>query len=190
MSTLRGFAPWIVYAVVSSVGWQWGALAALIVTIASLIVDRRQGVALDAQILGLSSLAFFVALTAFAFADPASPVKNFDGPLSFGFLALVAITSLLIRRPLTLGLARDRVTAEIADGPQFVHINMTITGLLAAAFTVSAVAGTITTAAHAGAFESIAPQVIAFVVPVYLIRRYIARVRRANPESAATTSTI
>jgi hypothetical protein len=45
---------------------------------------------------------------------------------------------------------------------------------------VNAAAGFITSALHANGFESIVPQVIAFVIPVHLIRRYTARIRRAN----------
>jgi hypothetical protein len=83
MGVVIGFAPWIVYAVVSGVGagWQWAGLAALTVSIASLLRDRLRGVTLDAQVLDLSSLAFFVALTIFAFINPTSPIQNIHTPL-------------------------------------------------------------------------------------------------------------
>lgn len=44
MSYLRGFIPWIVFAAVSGVGWQWGAAAALAVGLRLLIQDRKQGI--------------------------------------------------------------------------------------------------------------------------------------------------
>jgi hypothetical protein len=64
---------------------------------------------------------------------------------------------------------------------------MVITSLLAAAFTFSAVAGGITMALNAGLIESIVPQIFAIIVPLILIRRYIARARRAAVNSPDTT---
>jgi hypothetical protein len=177
MSYLRGFAPWIVYAVVSAIGWQWGALAALAVGIASLLVDRRGGVTLDAQFLDLGSILFFAGLTALAFADPTSPLRNYDGALSSGWLALLAITSMLAGHPFTEGIARRRVTEEVAANPHFRHINMVITSFWTGGFLFGTIAGVITSALDAGTMLDILRQVIAFAGPLYLTNRYVARVR-------------
>lgn len=185
MSYLRGFAPWIVYSVVSVIGWQWGALAALAVSVASLIADRRKGFALDAQILDLGSLGYFAVLATIAFADPTSPLHNFDGPLSSAWLALIAITSLLIRRPFTLGIARRRVTPEIAANPAFARLNMVITSFWVGGFVFQAVAGVVAVEMNAGTVVDIARQVIGFAVPMLLTQRYVARVR-ARRAAAAT----
>ena len=42
MMYVRTFLPWIVYGVVPSGSWQWGALAALVIAIASIVVQTRQ----------------------------------------------------------------------------------------------------------------------------------------------------
>ncbi|HEX3780036.1 MAG TPA: hypothetical protein VHX38_10220 [Pseudonocardiaceae bacterium] len=184
MSYVRGFAPWIVYALVSVIGWQWGALAALLVSIASLIADHRKGVAIDAQILDFGSLIYFVGLTAFSFADTHLPVQHFDGPLSSAWLALIAVISLLVRKPFTLGIARRRVSAELAADPRFVHTNMVITGIWTSAFAASAMVGVVVDLLNAGTMVDIARQVLGLLVPIYLTQRYVARLRAA---AAATT---
>lgn len=184
MSFLRGFAPWIVYSLVSVVGWQWGALAALVVSVVSLIADRRKGLALDAQILDLGSLGYFAVLATIAFVDPTSPLHHFDGPLSSAWLALIAITSLLIRRPFTLGIARRRVTPEIAASAPFARLNMVITSFWASAFVFQAVVGVVVVLANAGTVVDIARQVIGFTVPMLLTNRYVARVRARQTATA------
>src|SRR3954452_14386048 len=70
MMYVRTFLPWIVYGVVPSGSWQWGALAALVVAIASIVVQTRAGRGADAVIIEIGSAVFFAALTVIAFADP------------------------------------------------------------------------------------------------------------------------
>jgi p-aminobenzoyl-glutamate transporter AbgT len=151
-----------------------------------LLADRRKGTTLDAQLLDLGSIVFFTGLTALTFTDPTSPIQHFDGPLSSAWLALIAIVSLLVRRPFTQGIARHRVTAEIAATPQFAHLNTVITSFWAGGFVFGAVAGTIASVLDAGTMMDVARQVIAFAVPMYLTHRYVARVRRDTTATAAT----
>lgn len=184
MSYLRGFAPWIVYAVLSVLGWQWGALAALAVGIVSFVADRRGGVTLDAQFLDIGSIIYFVGLTGLAFADPTSPIQHFDGPLSSVWLALIAIVSMLLRHPFTEGIARRRVSAEVAENPRFLHVNMVVTSFWACGFIFGAIAGTIASALDAGTMVDIARQVIAFAIPLYLTNRYVAGLRRRQSADA------
>lgn len=186
MSYLRGFAPWIVYAVVSVVGWQWGALAALAVGAASFLVDRRAGVTLDAQFLDLGSIVFFAGLAALAFADPHSPIQNYDGALSSGWLTLLAVVSMAVGHPFTEGIARRRVTADIAADPRFRRTNMVITGFWVGGFLFGAVTGTIAAALDAGTMVDILRQVLAFAIPLYLTNRYVARRAAARAAETAT----
>lgn len=106
MSYLRSFIPWIAFAALSTVGWQWGALAGLIIGVSLVMRDRRTGVAADALILEASAIAYFTVLTVVAFALPHSPLEHYDGALSFACLALTALATLAVRRPFTLGIAR------------------------------------------------------------------------------------
>jgi hypothetical protein len=177
MNYLRGFAPWIVYAVVSVIGWQWGASAALVVGIASLVADRRNGIKLDAQFLDIGSIVFFFGLTVLAFADPNSALQHYDGALSSGWLALLAIVSMAVGHPFTEGIARRQVTAEIATRPLFHHTNMVITSFWTGGFVFGAVSGAIAAALGAGTMVDVVRQVLAFAVPLYLTNRYVARIR-------------
>ncbi|MDK9498695.1 hypothetical protein QEZ40_003890 [Streptomyces katrae] len=106
MSYVRTFLPWIVFAVVPSAQWQWGALAALAAAVALVVRQRREGAGFDALIIEAGSAAFFAVLAAIAFADPASAVHGYSAALSSATLALVAGGSLLIGRPFTLGIAK------------------------------------------------------------------------------------
>lgn len=74
MNYLRGFAPWIAFAFafVSMLGWQWGALAGLVLGGWLLVQYRREGVAVDALILDASTVLFFAALTAWPSPAPAA----------------------------------------------------------------------------------------------------------------------
>ncbi|MDF3293071.1 hypothetical protein [Streptomyces silvisoli] len=177
MSYVRGFAPWIVYALLSAIGWQWGALAALVVAVVSLIADRRKGVALDAQILDFGSLAYFAGLTAFSFADTSSPIQHFDGPLASAWLALIAVISLLVRRPFTQGIARRKVSVELAADPRFVHTNMVITSIWTTAFAASAMVGIAADILNTGTMVDIARQVLGLAIPMYFTHRYVTRIR-------------
>ena len=172
MSYLRGFIPWIVFAAVSGVGWQWGAAAALAVGLRLLIQDRKQGIPADSLILEISSLGYFVVLTAVAFAFPHSPVHHYSGACSFGWLAVTAWTTLAVRRPFTLGIAKRQAPEEFWHTPVFLRINTVLTSVWATSFAVTAVAIAACVAGHANSMAPIACQVIGFLAPAVFTNRY------------------
>ncbi|MEU3713177.1 hypothetical protein [Streptomyces catenulae] len=57
MQYLRGFLPWLAFGFVSSVGWQWGALAGLVLAAALLLTDRTAGWALSFTLTALAQAA-------------------------------------------------------------------------------------------------------------------------------------
>ncbi|MGW1072363.1 hypothetical protein [Streptomyces sp. NPDC002537] len=177
MNYLRGFVPWIAFAVVSSVGWQWGAVTGLVVGAALLVKDRKAGATGESQILERSTVAFFAALTVLAFAVPDSGLRNFAGPMSLGWLALTAWATLIIGRPFTLGIAKRQTPPEIWDSPVFRSVNVVLTTVWAGAFTATAVALTAVHAAGLGSGVSIPVQVAGFVLPAVFTARYPERVR-------------
>ncbi|MTD53767.1 hypothetical protein [Amycolatopsis pithecellobii] len=186
MSYLRGFAPWIAFSLVSSFGWQWAALVALGISGASLVINRRAGTKLDGQILDIGMITYFAALTALAFAAPHSPLQSYDTPISTAWLGLIALTSLAIGQPFTLGIARRRVAPEVANSPQFRHINMVITAIWTISFIFISAAGFACVALHGGIVAQIAYQVVGFGLPAYFTRRYTARIRNrraAQPDA-------
>ncbi|WP_313879551.1 hypothetical protein [Streptomyces silvisoli] len=169
---LRGFIPWIAFAAISTVGWQWGALAALVSGVWLLAKDRRSGVAADALILETSTVAYFAAMTAFAFAVPHSPVRTYAGALSLGWLAATAWSTLAVRRPFTLGIARRSTPQEVWQTPQFLRVNMVITTAWATGFALTAAAVAACDAAHTGPLATTVCQVVGFVAPAVFTNRY------------------
>lgn len=172
---LRTFAPWIVYAVVPSAQWQWGALAALVVTLVVLAGQFRAGRGLDALIIEIGSGLFFAALTIAAFAAPHSGLHPWAPALANGALALIAAISLLIRRPFTLGIAKIDTPREFWDQPIFIRTNTVITSVWTASFAISAVA--LAFAVHSGTALRSTLQVAGFVVPMVFTIRYVAHVK-------------
>ena len=174
MTFLWGFLPWIAYGVVSALGWQWAAATALIIALAKLVRDRG-----SAQVLDIGTVVYFAALTVLAFAAPDSPLQQHDGSLSSAWLALIAWTSLAVRRPFTLGIARQRTAPELWDTPVFVRTNTVITLVWTIAFTVAAVAGFVAESTHAGLAVNVVIRVLGFGVPMWFTHRYAAKVRQA-----------
>lgn len=180
MSYVRGFLPWIVLAIASSTtGWQWGALAALAVTVVLLVQDRRAGREVGA--LELGGAVYFVALAVLAFVAPHSPLEAYDGALSSAWLAVIAGIGLATGRPFTLTIARRSVDEETARHPMFLHVNTVITAVWAASFAGTAVLGAICVAMTEPEPLRIAVQALGFALPMVFTRAYVARIgaRRA-----------
>ncbi|MEU0782956.1 hypothetical protein ABZ341_15395 [Streptomyces sp. NPDC006173] len=175
MSYVRTFLPWIVFAVVPSAQWQWGALAALLVAVAVIAQQRKAGVGFDALIMETGSAAFFAVLALVAFADPHSAAHAYSAALASVSLALIAGVSLLIGKPFTLGIAKRTTPPEVWNLKPFIRVNVVITAVWTAAFAVTAAA--LAALAHTGQGHSTTAtlvQVLGFVVPVLFTVRYVA----------------
>ncbi|GLY39100.1 hypothetical protein Amsp01_051240 [Amycolatopsis sp. NBRC 101858] len=186
MNYLKSFLPWIAFAVVATqFDWRWSGLTGLVISAALLVLARREGRQNDALIIEWSALAFFALLTATAFAFPASPLKTYTGALTDAWLALTAWGSLAIGKPFTLGIARTMTPPELWGNPVFKRVNVVITLVWAASFTVTGLAGIalLNFAPHATA-ALITLKVLGFAVPVAFTIRY-PRIVRARAEKAA-----
>jgi hypothetical protein len=181
VSYLRTFAPWIVYAVIPGAHWQWGALAALAVSVAVVAEQTRSGRPMRAQILEIGSAVFFTVLTVVAFVAPDSGVHPYAPALSAGALALIAGTSLLIGKPFTLGIAKQTTPPEFWDQPMFLRANVVLSSVWTASFVIGCAA---TAAAHAAPAARTAVQVAVFAAPLIFTLRYVARVRARVAELA------
>ncbi|MGK5728977.1 hypothetical protein [Streptomyces sp. URMC 124] len=177
MNYVRGFIPWIAFAVVSSAGWQWGAVAGLVAGAGLLVKERKAGAAVDSLILEASTVCFFAALTAWAFAAPHSGLQHFGGALSLGWLALTAWATLAVGRPFTTGIAKTQAPREVWDTPVFRRINVVITSAWALAFTLTAAALAAVSAAGLGSSVSVPVQIAGFALPALFTARYPERVR-------------
>jgi hypothetical protein len=178
VSYVRGFAPWLCYAVLSAFDWRLGLSAAALVALILLVTQLRGGTGLD--ILGTATTVFFVVMAVVSIADPTSALNNWTTALSNGVLAAVALTSLIVRRPFTLSISRAQVPERFWRTPRFLHVNMVITGIWAAAFTASAIASALIIAfAHAATIPLVTVQIVAFVIPLVAGTRYANRAKGA-----------
>ncbi|MET7474194.1 hypothetical protein ABZT17_07490 [Streptomyces sp. NPDC005648] len=183
MNYVRGFAPWLCYAALSPVDWRLGtgvaALAALLLLAAQL---RARGV----ELLSAATCVFFVVMAAIALTDPASGLKHWIGALANGTLAATALASLAVRRPFTLAFARAEVPREFWNAPRFIRVNMVLTTIWAAGFTLGALAcAYVVHYDHSATVPLVTAQVLAFVVPFVLGGRYAERARAAAAQALA-----
>jgi hypothetical protein len=138
MESLLSFSPWIAYGALSAAAsWRVGVIAAALVqaALAAALARRRQ---LD--VLEVGTLAFFASMSVLALAAPHSSIHRWLAAISAGALAAIAITSLLVRRPFTLAIARRTTPEALWEHAEFLRINRFITAVWASAFTASAVA--------------------------------------------------
>lgn len=189
MNYLRGFVPWIAFAIVSGFSWQWAAVIGLVGSVVLLVQAGAKKVPLDSQILEISTLVYFGALTGLAFSQPDSVLHNYTGAMSMGWLALTAFGGLAIRRPFTLGIAKLQTPKEFWETPVFKRINYVITSAWAIAFLVTAIVLAVLDVAHASEVVSIVVQVAGFVVPALFTRSYPERVRARYADRIATVPT-
>ncbi|MFF7748660.1 hypothetical protein ACFZCP_05260 [Streptomyces sp. NPDC007971] len=178
MSYLRTFLPWIVFAVIPAGQWQWGALAALVISVGIIAREKRSGAGFDALIIETGSAAFFAVLAAVAFADPHSGVHTYSAALSSGALAVVAGVSLAVRRPFTLGIAKRTTPREYWNLKPFIRVNTVITAVWTAAFVLTAaVLAVLAHSGHAHSTPATVVQIAGFAVPMVFTVRYVARVQ-------------
>lgn len=179
MNYLRGFLPWLVFAVVSSFDWRWAALIALVLSAGLLVTDRRAGVKLDAQILDIGSIVFFVVLTVVAFAYPHSVLQQYDNSVSGGWLALIAWFTLAVRKPFTTGFARRQTPPEVWETPGFKHTNTVLTLGWTIALTFNAVCAFIGDALNTPMLFNVAYLIVGYGSAIWFTRTYVAKVRAA-----------
>lgn len=183
MSYIRAFAPWIVFNILPSSSWQWAALIALAISITGIARQTSSGQPLGEQILELGSAAYFAALAALAFADPHSTLNLYTAALASGALSLIAAASLALRKPFTLGIAKQRTPREAWDHPLFIRANMVITAVWTGSFVVGCIV--LALLAHSSTTAQSAVQIIAFATPLLFTVRYAATARaRREAETA------
>ncbi|MFE5737483.1 hypothetical protein [Streptomyces celluloflavus] len=177
MNYLRSFIPWLVYAGVSSAGWQWGALAGLVLAVVLLAADRAAGLSLESRVLEYGTIVFFAALTALAFARPDSGLQAYGSALSVGWLALIAWLSVAVRRPFTMAIARRMAPPEVWETPLFRRINTVLTAVWALSFTLTAIAQAIVSAQDLSLIFSVLVQAAGFILPIRFTAAYPERAR-------------
>lgn len=183
MSYLRSFAPWILYAVLSSFDWRVGTGAAAIAAVALVIDERRHD---DFELLTMATCGFFVVMAVIALAAPHSGLHHWMHALSAGVLAVIAFGSLAARQPFTLPIAKRSTPEEYWNTPRFLHINDVITAAWAVCFAASAIVCALIVHSSPNATTPLTiTQIAGFVVPAVFTKRYSDRQRAAASGAAA-----
>ena len=189
LRTLRGFLPWIAFAVVNALAdWRVGAIVAIALSVLLLVDNRRTGHGVDEAVIELSAALFFVAIALIAFADPKAALQHHTGALAAAWLAVTAWGSIAIRKPFTLGIARRSVPEQFWHNPLFLRANMVIASVWAGSFTASAIIQVIigATVTNPGTANTVV-QVACYVLPAVFTVRYQAARRRAATANRATS---
>ncbi|MFT4201715.1 hypothetical protein [Gordonia sp. (in: high G+C Gram-positive bacteria)] len=187
MAIVRGFIPWIVYAVIAGVNdtsWKWGAVAAVVVGVALILDNRRRGVAPDAQILEISAVVFFVVVAVIGFVVRSSDFHEYDSVFAFAWLASTAWASLGLGKPFTEGIAKQEVPREYWGTEKFKRVNQVITTAWALAFTITAVALWVVYDRNLGDTADAIVQAVGFIIPISFTKWYRSRATDADEAQA------
>lgn len=164
MSYVMGFAPWIIWAVLTGTNWRVGLCAAAFASLALVVQARHRH---DLDLLTAVTFVFFAVMAVIALADLHSGLHYWTTALSAGALAVIAWVSLAVRRPFTLSIAKKQVPEEAWGHPLFLRTNDVITAVWAGAFTLSCLACALIVAANRkDSLALIVAQVLGFAVPM------------------------
>lgn len=140
---IMGFAPWILFSIIEGPG-RFDIAAGVALGAALLVLVAGLAVGVSAKLLDLAAIAFFVALLGVGLAfghDTHEWLERWAGEISNTMIVLVALVSVLVRRPFTLQYARESTDREYWDNPLFLHINYVLTWVWIAAFFITAAVG-------------------------------------------------
>lgn len=140
-----------------------------------LLQDRFRGVGLDALILEISTVVYFVVVGAVAVADPGSALADHTDVVSFGWLAATAWGTLAIRRPFTLGIAKRQTPPSTGTCRSSSGSTTTSPVPGAASFTFIGVSLAVCGAVDAPTWVGIAAHVAGLVGPAVFTKVYPAR---------------
>lgn len=140
---IAGLAPWIVYSLVEGKGrLELSASLAFGVALAILLINWLRGSAPKlleyADVVFFGGVALFVAV---ATDGQREWLELWGGEIANLALVVIAVGSILIRKPFTLAYAKEETPEEYWDTPQFLRANYIITGAWALAFIVEAASG-------------------------------------------------
>jgi hypothetical protein len=134
MGILLAFAPFFVFIVVERLAGVTAGLAAATGTSAGLLVRDVLSRKKTIKVLEIGTFLLFGGLTAYtAMVKTAWSIPAVRLWVDVGLLVIVLI-SLAVRQPFTLQYAREQVSRELWDTPEFVRTNYIITAVWAGAF--------------------------------------------------------
>jgi hypothetical protein len=183
MGILLGFAPFIVFAVLTGLSIDLALWAALASSFVIGIRDFAQTRLL--RVLDMGSIALFGLLALYTgFIQPSLSVPAIRLIVDGG-LTTIALVSILIGNPFTLDYAREQVAEEFWQTPLFLRTNYIIAGVWVLAFGAMSAADTAATFnARFPLTLDIAASLAALALAVVFTTRYPAYVRARADRSA------
>ncbi len=136
MGILLAFAPFFVYIVAARLTSIPNALIAAALTSLLLLARDAFIAGRSVKLLELGTLLLFGGLAAYALiVHVAWSIPAVRLRVDLGLL-LIVLVSIAIRRPFTLQYAREKVSPELWNAPEFMRTNNIITAVWAAAFAI------------------------------------------------------
>lgn len=142
MGILLGFAPFIVFVLVTSVSVSLGIWLAFSAAFVIAIRDFVQSPTL--RLLDAGAVVLFGLLAFYTgFIEPGLSVQGVRFLAEAGFMA-VALASILLKRPVTLEYAHEQLAEDAWNTPHFIRANYVLTAVWALAFGLMTAADTAT----------------------------------------------
>jgi len=140
MGILLAFAPFAVFALLDRIIGPVEALAAGAAAAAVLIVRDLASAGRRVKVLEAGTFVLFAGLALYTLLSGAArSVIGVRLCVDAGLL-LIVLASMAMGRPFTLQYARERVSPDVRDRPEFIRVNHVITGAWALAFGVMVLA--------------------------------------------------
>jgi hypothetical protein len=176
MRQIRGFLPWLGYSLAAAlVDWRLAALAAFAIAVTGLAAQRRSS---GTDVFTVAAVAFFAGLALDALAAPTGTLHQYVGALMPAALGVAAFTSIAIGQPFTIPFAKRVAPVEYWDTPLFMHINAVLSAVWATSFVaIATVIATVLVVDPQAGVIIVAAQILGFVIPMRISRRYPASVR-------------
>ena len=140
---VMGFAPWIIFSIIEGPG-RFAAAAGAALGAALLILVLGIAFGSRGKLLDLAAIGFFAVLLALGLVvGPSTQVwlERWSGEISNAMIVLVALGSVVLRRPFTLQYAHEMTDREYWDAPLFLHINYVLTWVWIGSFFITAAVG-------------------------------------------------
>ena len=176
MGILLGFAPFIVFALLTELSVDLALWAALASAFVIGIRDFAQTRLL--RVLDMGSIFLFGVLALYTgFIQPSLSLQAVHLVVDGGFM-IIALVSILIGNPFTLDYAREQVAEEFWHTPLFLRTNYVITGVWTLAFaTMTAADAAATFSTRFPSTLDLAANLAALALAVVFTTRYPAHVR-------------
>lgn len=142
-SPLAGIAPWIVMSLFSGPGrFEVSVLAALALSLLFFVLGRRRGSSV--KLMEVFDLIFFVGFAIIGILASAATIAWLElwaGEITNIALTVFVVVTIIIRRPFTLGYAKETAEPWLWDNPVFLRINYEISLVWAAVFGFQSIVG-------------------------------------------------